>query len=204
MNFQIQDANHINLTVALPAEAKTLRKTFGLMRRQPVESMPIYTGNGIHLCVTGPGASAASLGVQLLNSMTPAGVRTLWLNSGICGHGSLPVGESLLVDRVIDQERDRSWSLQTRLPIAAITGPLSCVQTPASEYQQDMAYDMESAGFIESVNTIDGTESITIIKIVSDNPDQPSRGISTKLIHDLFEKQISLIRDLVEQLQHHA
>ncbi|MCU7881670.1 MAG: hypothetical protein KZQ66_18880 [Candidatus Thiodiazotropha sp. (ex Lucinoma aequizonata)] len=202
MNFQIQDTHHINLTVALPAEAKPLRKAFGLMRQQPIESMPIYTGNGIHLCVTGPGTSAASLGVQLLKSITPADVRTLWLNCGICGHGSLPIGESLWVDRVIDLERDKSWSLQTRLPIAAITGPLSCVQTPTSDYQQDMAYDMESAGFVESVSAIDRSESITIIKIVSDNPDQPSRGISAKLVQDLFEKQISLIHDLVDQLEH--
>ncbi|MCU7932942.1 MAG: hypothetical protein KZQ90_19275 [Candidatus Thiodiazotropha sp. (ex Codakia rugifera)] len=204
MNYQIQDTNHINLTVALPAEAKPLLKAFGLIRWQPVESMPIYTGNGIHLCVTGPGTSAATLGVQLLNSMTPAGVRTLWLNSGICGHGSLPVGEPLLVERVIDQERDRSWSLHSRLPIAAVTGPLTCVLTPESEYQQDMAYDMESAGFIDTVSAIGGTESITILKIVSDNPDQPARGISAKRVCDLFEKQISLIRELVDQLQHHT
>ncbi|MCU7906009.1 MAG: hypothetical protein KZQ76_09135 [Candidatus Thiodiazotropha sp. (ex Epidulcina cf. delphinae)] len=205
MRPQIQTDNHINLTVALPAEAKPLIKALRLVRHQPVESLPLYTGAGIHLAVTGTGAAASSIGVRYLYSMTPAGHPAQWLNVGVCGHGSLAVGESLLADRVIDQGNGRSWSLQSRRPLATYTGPLTCVLTAQSDYQPQMAYDMESAGFIESVSSLDAIESASIIKVVSDNPDHLTRGINAKLVQHLVHQRISIVRDLIAQLQrHHA
>ncbi|MCU7922571.1 MAG: hypothetical protein KZQ88_07710 [Candidatus Thiodiazotropha sp. (ex Dulcina madagascariensis)] len=204
MNPQFQANNQINLIVALPAEAKPLIKALGLVRHQPVESLPLYTGTGIRLAVTGTGAAAASLGVDYLYSMIPRGHPVQWLNVGVCGHGSLAVGEPLLADRVIDQRSGRCWSLQSRRPLAACTGPLTCVRTAQSDYQSQMAYDMESAGFIASVSSLDAVESASIMKIVSDNPDHSTQGINAKLVQDLVQQRIRIVGDLIAQLQHHA
>jgi hypothetical protein len=60
-----------------------------------------------------------------------------------------------------------------------------------------MAYDMESAGFIQAVTERDTLESIKIFKIVSDNPANDTRGISGKFVHSLLQQQFGLIYSMI-------
>ncbi len=190
--------NPLNLVVALPAEAKTLMDDLDLRRDQLHMRMPVYIGDGIRLVITGPGTRASAQGVRYLHDIQTT-ARARWINLGICGHGSLEVGASLLVDRIIDMGSGEEWSLQTPDSPGNHVGALTCVRRAQSEYTPDMAYDMESSGFIEAVAAIDAITCARVCKIVSDNPQSNSRKISGKFVRALFRQQLGLIRSLIDQ-----
>ncbi|MET0109946.1 MAG: hypothetical protein ABW084_13675 [Candidatus Thiodiazotropha sp.] len=162
--------------------------------------IPVYRGNGIQLVITGPGATASARGVRYIHSIKPCS-SAQWVNLGICGHGSLGVGTPLLINRVIDQQSGKVWPLPIRHLISGTTGALTCVPELQSDYADDMAYDMESSGFIQAVNDIDMIEYSKIFKIVSDNPANDSRGISAKFVGTLVQQQLGLIRSMIDLAQ---
>lgn len=199
--MRTQNRNPINLVVALPAEAKPLINKMNLQRDQRNKRLPLYTGDGICLIITGPGASASAQGVHALQSLRPyAG--TQWINVGICGHGSLDVGTPLLIDHIIDGQSGEKWSLLIPHPPTNRVGSLTCVHEAQSEYATDMAYDMESSGFIEAVGTIHGSSCATLLKIVSDNPRNDTCRISGKFVEMLVQQHVGLIQSLIDQLMH--
>jgi hypothetical protein len=191
------DGYHTNLIIALPAEAKPLIKQLNLRRDQINMRMPVYYGNGIALVITGSGANASAQGVRYLRSINAASTAQ-WINIGICGHGSLEIGTPLLIDRIIDLRSGKAWSLAIRHLIVESIGALTCVPEPQAKYADNMAYDMESSGFIEAVTETDTVESAKIFKIVSDNPTNDSRRISGKFVRTLVQQQLGLIRSLIE------
>jgi hypothetical protein len=193
-----QPSSHsVNLVIALPAEAKPLIRQLNLQRDQTKMRMPVYSGNGIELVITGAGANASVQGVHYLHSINTSST-VQWINIGICGHGSLEVGTPLLIDRIIDQPSGREWSLAIQPLITETIGALTCVPEPQSEYADGMAYDMESSGFIQAVIENGTLESAKILKIVSDNPANDTRDISGKFVRRLVEQQLGLIRSLIE------
>ncbi|MCG7909573.1 MAG: hypothetical protein JAY82_07335, partial [Candidatus Thiodiazotropha taylori] len=67
----MQHRRHLNLLTALPAEAKPLIKCFALQRHQPVDAIPLYKAEGIHLAVSGPGLKSIAPAVSYLQQMSP-------------------------------------------------------------------------------------------------------------------------------------
>lgn len=195
--IRLPDGNAINLVIALPAEAKPLIKQLNLQRDQANMGMPVYYGNGIKLVITGPGANASAQGVRYLRSINGS-CAAQWINIGICGHGSLEIGTPLLIDRIIERRSGREWSLAIRQTIIDSIGALTCVSEPQSEYADNMAYDMESSGFIEAVTETDRLETVSVFKIVSDNPANDASGINGKFVRMLVLKQLGFIRALIE------
>ncbi|MEW8293987.1 MAG: hypothetical protein AB2556_15765 [Candidatus Thiodiazotropha sp.] len=189
--------NSTNLVIALPAEARPLIDMLNLKRDQTNRVMPLYSADAVNLVVTGPGASAAARGVRYIDDLRPRS-HAHWINIGICGHGALAVGTPLLVDRILDLQGGGEWALTLPHPPAGCVGPLACVPEPQAEYETDMAYDMESCGFIEAVTAIDSVASATVLKIVSDNPDNDVRKISGKFVHRLVQQHLGLIRSLID------
>ncbi|MES9970135.1 MAG: hypothetical protein ABW092_08880 [Candidatus Thiodiazotropha sp.] len=187
----------INLVIALPAEAKPLIRSLNLQRDQANRHMPVYLGNDIQLVITGTGSAASARGVHYIDSITK-GSAVQWINLGICGHGSLEVGTPLLVDRIIDPQRNETWSLATPQSMTEVVGPLTCVTEPECEYADNMAYDMESSGFADAVCEVDAIASATVFKIVSDNPANESRGISGKFVQSLVNRQLGLFQTLIK------
>ncbi|MEJ2610362.1 MAG: hypothetical protein P8179_09785 [Candidatus Thiodiazotropha sp.] len=194
--------HHINLITALPAEAKPLIKTFGLKRQQPVGIIPLYTSPEIHLAVSGPGVTAMLMGVNYLQDMTPDDREATWLNIGICGHGSLHLGEALLVERVIEPN-GQNWQLELPPNLPLPHSPLTCVTQPQTTYKPDMAYDMESAGFMMAVTRFATLNSISLFKIVSDNPKNGIESINAKRVCAMIAHHVDHISDLIYQLPFH-
>jgi nucleoside phosphorylase len=193
----------LNLITALPAEAKSLIKAFGLKRVQPNGRFPYYTTQDINLVVCGVGMSAMYSAVTFLQRLTPLDGQVGWLNIGICGHGSRSLGEALLVNRVYAPD-DQSWSLRPPYPINLACSPIRCVTRPQVNYEPHMAYDMESAGFVTSLLHNAGIEHACILKIVSDTPSHGSEKITARGVHELVAQHIHLISELIHFLQHHG
>jgi adenosylhomocysteine nucleosidase len=193
----------INLAVALPAEAKPLIRAFGLRRRQPDGAAPLYVGGDLALVLTGAGAEAMQRGVIHLSEYAAGGERH-WLNVGIAGHGSLAVGECLLAESVVERSSGGRWHLHAPDVIGIPIGALHCVSEAESDYAADTGYDMESGGYAAALCALDALERASILKIVSDGPDQPSQRLNGRRVSDLVYRAIPLIRTLITRLHDHA
>lgn len=192
----MQSRRHLNLVIALKAEATPLINHLEMKRFQPIGPLPLYQASGVDLVVSGPGRSSVESGVAYLHEIAPPGSNPVWVNIGICGHGSLDVGELLLADKVIEQNGD-CWHLNTAFRTPLNSGPLSCVIAPQAEYEPQMAYDMESSGFIAALTSIASPDDLHIIKIVSDNPQCGHEKISGKGVRALITQQLDQISELI-------
>jgi hypothetical protein len=188
---------NINLVIALPAEAKPLIRLLKLQRDQVNMALPVYRQDHFQLVISGPGREAATQGVRYLHSIQP-NAEVKWFNIGICGHGSLELGTLILIDCIVDQQTGRRWSLTTTPESIHPSGILTCVDIPQTDYAPEMAYDMESSGFIDAVSSLNQVEFARIIKIVSDNPQHNSRKINGKLIRTLFEQQLESVNAMIQ------
>jgi hypothetical protein len=138
--------------------------------------------------------------VNYLQEMTPSGISTAWLNIGICGHGSLRLGDGLIVDKVITQS-GRIWQLYQHIDLPLFHhGPLTCVSQPQAVYEPEMAYDMESAGFLDPLASMTPIDNVCILKIISDNPEKGIETINGKRVRKLITNQIERISCLIQRL----
>jgi hypothetical protein len=193
----------INLLVALPPEAKPLIRTFGLQRRQPDGEFPLYVSHEITLSLCGHGSDSMGQAIEFLLQNQPTPVSG-WINFGIAGHGSLDRGRCLLIDSVIEQSTGAHWELNS-IPVDGISrSTLHCVSQPESAYADNSAYDMESAGFTSTLAAAALLQRGQIMKVVSDNPRQPSSEINGKMVSNLIEESIPALTLLMEQLQSYA
>ncbi|MEJ2589804.1 MAG: hypothetical protein P8178_00140 [Candidatus Thiodiazotropha sp.] len=199
------NAARIHLAVALPAEAKPLIRAFGLRRLQPDSGEPpLYLGSRLALVLTGAGSAAMARGVARLEAFG-CNATTGWLNLGIAGHGSLPLGSCLLADSITDVHAGRQWRLRPPTIADIPTGPLHCVREPVSDYAADTGYDMESAGFSASLDNLGALPRAAVLKIVSDGPDQPTTRINARMVGDLIQRAIPMITTLIDHLyEQHA
>ena len=194
---------HINLLVALPAEAKPLIRAFGLQRQQPDGVYPRYLSDHLSLTLTGPGAEAMEKGIKfLLNQQTASS--TTWLNVGIAGHGSLSRGTCLLAERVIDMDSGRCWLLPSKTDAELPKSPLHCVSVAESAYAENTAYDMESSGFASGLESVGVLDQGQILKVVSDNPRQPSTQINGRMVGELIRQAIPVLSYLMNRIHSHA
>jgi hypothetical protein len=192
------------LLVALPAEAKPLIQAFSLRRQQPDGPFPRYCAGPLSLLLSGPGREAAGDAVEYSQQLNPDG-QCHWINLGIAGHAYLRPGSCLLADSVTDPQTGGSWRLQPPKDLPAATvAPLYCVAQAENRYAEAAGYDMESAAIVERLAKADALSRLQILKIVSDNPDNPSRQISAKMVRKLIESQLPLITTLISRLQNHA
>lgn len=92
----------LHITCALKPEARPLLDYFEL--RALSDAPRIYhNGNAqISLTLSGIGKSAAARAVTRTHAYFNADKSHAWLNLGIAGHASLPVGQAVLVNKVTD------------------------------------------------------------------------------------------------------
>lgn len=194
----------IILLVALPAEAKPLIRAFGLLRQQPDGAFPFYINGSLGLVLTGSGEKAAGDATRFAIERSlnqPA----CWINLGIAGHSQLEPGNCLLADKIKHPSTGREWPLQPPAGLNELTtGSLHCVDQPETRYSEAAGYDMESAAIADALSDRDLLSRLHVVKIISDNPQHPARGISARMVGDLIQAQLPLIEGLIKHLQQHA
>lgn len=198
------ETEEIIFLVALPAEAKPLIRAFELRRRQPDGAFPCYVNGPLSLVLTGPGTQAAGDATRFSIGQSAAETAK-WVNLGIAGHSQLAPGSCLLADHIKQPGTGREWRLQPPTGQTAFTlGPLHCVAQPETRYVEAAGYDMESAAIAEALSDKELLLRLQVVKIISDNPHHPARGISARMVGDLIQAQLPHIEGLIKHLQQHA
>lgn len=197
-------AEKIILLVALKAEAKPLTQALGLRREQPDGAFPRYINGPLTLVLTGPGAEAARQATRFALSLTD-NEATAWINLGIAGHASLAPGCCLLAESVKEISTNQEWTLQPPDDLPEyVRGSVHAVPEPENDYTDDVGYDMESAAIADSLSQAGHLQKLQVLKIISDNPQHPARGISARIVSELIQAQLPLIENLISRLRSHA
>ena len=186
----------LNLLVAHMPEAKPLIKQFAL---QPIARSPhplFGNEDGIYLTVSGNGSRAMTLAcAHLAGRQQEVGQAPAWLNIGIAGHGSEPVGAGLLINKIINKQQGKSY-----YPSPSINGlPVSALQTVnrvERVYKDPHAYDMEGSAFWESATFYGQLDFVQLFKIVSDNPEQHVDDFDLHSIPGLIAEKMEEIAEV--------
>ena len=189
----------INLLVALPAEAKPLNQYLGLKRVQPDGSFPIYREGAIQLVLCGSGRVRAAEATQsLLNSGSTNADH--WINIGIAGHPAAALGELFQVNQAIDDETKTVWNLPINPTLQLAQANLITVNEPVADYPENALYDMEAAGLIEVLAAAGELERVVILKIVSDNHNNPISQINGQRVKSLINSHLNTLDRLLHAI----
>lgn len=181
----------IRFVVALPAEARPLVRRFGLARAAAGE-YPVWQGHGVSLVVSGVGrAAAASATAYLARGNQLTGVA--WLNVGIGGHRTLPLGEIVLAQEVIDAADGRVWHARPGFEPPCSTATVTTVDRPELNYPEETVYEMEAAGFWAAAARFAPGEQIQVLKVISDNAGAPADRLTASRVEELIEGRIETI-----------
>jgi hypothetical protein len=183
----------INLIVALPAEAKPLNQHFGLKRVQPDGDRPIYRNGDIQLLLSGHGSEQAANACRSIISSDD----DYWINVGIAGHPNAAVGELFQVNQVVHKATRKTWELSCQYPSQS---GLITVDEPVTHYPENALYDMEAAGITSLLAESDQLAKTIILKIVSDNLQNPTTQISGRLVKSLINHQLETIDKIIHAI----
>jgi adenosylhomocysteine nucleosidase len=188
----------MNFVVALKAEAGPLIEFFKLSK-QSSEELPLFTNDNHRLVLSGPGKELSAKATAFLRNRFPL-PNQAWLNFGLAGHGSLPVGKIFLANRILDKQERAFYPTQC-LKHKLESSALRTCSFPLSGYPEAIGFDMEASAFCKTASPFSIRELIQVIKVVSDNPDYPVDTFDRSSAGALIEKSLPSLLPVVDQLE---
>lgn len=196
----------LNIISALDCEARPLVAHLRLRRRADCHAFALFERDDLRLLVSGTGklaaaaatAYAAQLPVNPDNNIQHA---TTFLNVGLAGHTTAPIGSGLVAHAVVDAGSGRRWYPAQLVKLPCPTTSITTFDTPNYDYSQPGGYDMELSGVLTSALHWTTLERVQAFKVVADNGATPNQGISAKTASMLIEKQMAAIEHMITQMQ---
>lgn len=189
------------IVCALPCEAAPFISHFRLKPWGHSSPFPIYANSSLYLIISGVGKIQAAAAIGYLQGVTGNLSHSAWINVGIAGHASLPLGSSILAHQIIDQANGRRY-----YPVFVIDRPVKTasvwtVDKPEKEYVNDQAvYDMEASAFWSVASRFTTAELIHCYKVISDNQYSSCSCLKAHQVEDLMKGHVSQISELMKNL----
>jgi len=191
----------IHFICALKCEAKSLIAHYRLKHSTDSKSFPLYISpdKQISLTISGVGKINAAAATAFSHAFLHTEKQDIWLNVGIAGHKALAIGEITLAHKIIDQANNHAWYPQIIFSPACPSVEIISCDKPATDYT-DALFEMEAAGFYATACRFASSELIHVIKIISDNQQQPAEKISESFVSGLVEDKLAIIDQIVDSL----
>ncbi len=184
---------------ALHCEAKPVIDFYRLKKNVECHAFDLYQGDDIACIVSGIGdfnmAEACAWAASRFEQQQPC-----WINLGIAGHQSLPVGSLLLATQVLQQNNTQAFYPVPLIKHQIHTVTLISQSSERLDYHATAAYDMEAYAFLHSCSRFTPLELCSCIKVISDNAkNAPQRDRA--IISQLIAQHIKSIAEYANQLQ---
>lgn len=177
--------------VALKHEAYHLIKKYRLVLavHQPFK---VYQTKNMRVILSGVGRSSsyAATKFALEDRDTHHG---LWINFGVAGDRTLPIGSLVSVSKVTEDTSGRSWYPSIKQSSQSHVKELLTCNTPISQYPLSSVCDMEASGFMDAVSEAISSEHIHVLKLISDNSSSGLGNLTKVLMKQLVAENIDLI-----------
>lgn len=192
-----------HIICALHNEAAPLIKHYRLKKYTEATAFPVYLSQDQRhsLTVSGVSANNAAAAAGFTHALLGTGKYDIWLNIGVAGHRTLTIGDIIVAHKISEQGSWREW-----YPGLIYTPPCTTVEVLSCRhiingYPAHCAVDMEASGFYSTACRFAVCELIQVIKIISDNQQNPAKTITKSLIAELVGNQISVIDQIIKILQ---
>ena len=189
----------LHIICALKPEAQPLLDHFDLRPQPGVISIYQNQESLISLTLSGSGKAAAAAAVVRTRDHFKADRSHAWLNLGIAGHISLPLGQAVIIKKVADACSGQTWFPSRVFSTTLPAYNLLTLDQPSSNYREQL-FDMECAGFFQAVTGFATLELVQTVKIIADNAEQPLSGISSVLVSRLMTQSLPAVEDIIQQL----
>ncbi len=189
----------IHIVTALPCEAKPLIRHYRLNGRQAENSFRIYENGDMRLIVAGVGKIAAAAASAYLQGQAANSLHA-WLNLGVGGHHSLPVGELVLASKITDATNNTNWYPPLVFKAPCQRRALLSVDSPDTEYRGDCVYEMEAAGFYATTCRFSSTELLQVCKVISDNHAHPADKVTAPHVEEIITARLEAIDEIIQAL----
>ena len=128
-----------------------------------------------------------------------AKITTSGLNIGIAGHKNYAIGSLHLANRIEDADSGKCWYPQIVIDTDIQSTGLLSLSQPCTDYCEQM-YDMEAAGFYNSVSLFATAELCHSIKLISDNEQNPAGTLDRQSASALLADKLTPISQLMDAL----
>jgi nucleoside phosphorylase len=184
---------------ALHCEAKPVIDFYRLKKNTNNNAFDLYQRDDITCIVSGIGDLNMAAACAWVASRFEHG-NLCWINLGIAGHKSFPLGTTLVANQVYHTD-----DAAVIYPVALKNHDLasaSIISQPSEQtnYHHDAAYDMEAYAFLHSCRHFTALEFCSCIKVISDNTENPPVRDKAR-ISQLIADNIKTITDYATCLQ---
>jgi len=189
----------IRLVVALAREARPLIARYQLEATDSGGAFRTFRREEVSLVISGPGKEAAAAATRYLHSFCGGGRDRAWINVGIGGHPTYPVGQAILAHKIVDSSTTGTFYPPLVIPRSCLTGEVLTVEKPEDRYEREAVYEMEAAGFYREATRFSTAELVQVVKIVSDNRELSWKRLSASSIEDLVGARLEEISTVIEE-----
>jgi len=184
--------------VALPSEAAPLIGHFDMSLVHAAPFKVYRSQDQCHwLVVSGIGKVAASGACAHQHAVSGASKADAWLNVGIAGHQSAPLGKPFLAHKVTDVASKSTWYPGMTFASGMDTCELATVDQPVTDYAPDTLYEMEASGYFAMAVKFSSLELSHAIKVVSDNTSESIEGITRARVTSWVEGALPFVERVV-------
>ena len=157
--------------------------------------------------VSGMGSNNMSQAISWTNTQLRQNDQLCWINLGIAGHQSLPIGTPVLISEASQHSNVDSTLTKTKITHSFESRPVISITQEKTDYDKNALFDMEAYAFFQSLEKFTSLELCESIKVISDNRDTPptrnKAGIS-KLIADNMQQISEFANQLHNnKIRHH-
>jgi len=191
----------IHFVSALHCEARPIIERYRLKPAGNHGRIALYNSSAASLAVSGVGITQSAIAATVLKGSTNATESDVWINLGICGHRDLPIGETILANRVSSRMHRESFYPRILSKVPFTQTGIETVLEPTSDYPPADAVEMEAYGFFQACLHFTTLERIQAIKIVSDNASaNADRKFDKDWIAQLVAERMDSIAAFAESL----
>src|SRR3990167_5887762 len=184
--------------VALLPEAKPLIERYQLTLNSSRGKFKVYSGAPkTFLIISGVGRAKVMEAVRFLYEYAGGIRNSVWLNVGIAGHSSYPVGTAVLAHKMVDQASQESWYPPIPFGAPCSTDCVITVNRPETNYAEPFVYDMEASGFCKAAMQFSTAELVHCFKVISDNQSSPAKQVSKALTERLIQNHLGTLDSVV-------
>lgn len=197
----MDNRNYTHILTALPCEAKPLIAHYQLKRCMAIEPFTTYEKDNVTLTVTGIGKVSMAASVAFIHQLVGGIPNSVWLNIGIAGHQSHPVGSAFIAHKITDADTGRCWYPPQPFNTPCESEEINTVSIPLVDYPETCLYDMEASAFHEIAMRFSTGELVQCLKIVSDNTANPAEKITPQHASTIVEANLQTINALLHKQQ---
>ncbi|HEC13456.1 MAG TPA: hypothetical protein ENI80_09465 [Acidiferrobacteraceae bacterium] len=191
----------INIVTALRCEAKPLIHHLNLKGEAQRNGFRIYSNNSTRLVISGVGKTAAAKATAYLQDIGENQETTPWLNIGVAGHPSKPVGDVIITHKLTDEASGHTVFPQLVFDPPCASECLLTVDRPMPVLPADTMVDMEAFGFYSTAIRFATRKQVHCLKVISDNGANPENSLSAKQIEVLVQDAMVTINTIIVTLE---